>query len=375
MKLETKTVRAGVEVDSGTGAITPPIHLSTVFERARDGSFPHGYLYTRRDNPNRKSLEAAVAALEGGAAASAFASGSAGSLAIFQTLTPRDHVLIPDDVYYGTTVLLRDFLAKWGLQFTAVDMTNLAAVRSAIQPNTKLVWIETPSNPLLKITDIKAVADIAHHAGARVVCDNTFATPILQQPLSLGADLVVHASTKYLNGHSDSLGGLVVSKKNDVVADQIRLFQINGGGVLSPFDAWLTRRGLRTLAVRMRAHCENAERVAAFLSKHPRVSAVHHPSLRSHSGHSLALRQMDWFGGMVSFQLKGGKREAMAVAARVKLWTRATSLGGTESLIEHRASIEGPGTRVPQDLLRLSVGIEHAEDLIADLKQALARRG
>jgi cystathionine gamma-synthase len=351
--------------------VTPPIHLSTTFEREADGGYPHGHVYSRTSNPNRAALEECLRALEGGAAAAAFASGSAATLSVFQALSPGAHVIAPADVYHGTARLLREILAPWGLETSFVDMTDPGQVQQAIRPNTRLCWVETPSNPLLKITDIREISAMAHQAGALCACDNTWATPVLQRPFQLGADLAVHATTKYLGGHSDVLGGAVVAKVSDEMFQRIRHFQVNGGAVPSPFDCWLVLRGIRTLPYRMRAHSENALKVAIFLRGHPQVEAVHYPGMSEHPGHGRAAQQMGRFGGMVSFQVRGDREGALAVAARVQIFTRATSLGGTESLIEHRASIEGPGTRTPENLLRLSIGLEHADDLIEDLAQAL----
>ena len=371
MRFETLAVHAGHTTDPATGDVTPPIHLSTNFERAENGTYPQGYIYARNNNPNRAALEDCLAALEGGAAAGAFASGSAATMAVFQALAPGDHLIAPKDVYHGTARILREILAPWGLETTFVDMTELSQIEDAVRPNTRLLWVETPSNPLLKVTDIVKVSEIARNIGAVCACDSTWATPALQRPLELGAGLVVHATTKYLGGHSDVTGGAVVTKADDELFQKIRLVQTSGGAVASPFDCWLVLRGIRTLPYRMRAHSENAARVASFLSRHPAVEAVHYPGLEDHPGHQIAAHQMDLFGGMASFQVKGGRDGAMRVAARVRLFTRATSLGGTESLIEHRASIEGPGTQTPDNLLRLSMGLENADDLIEDLTQAL----
>lgn len=371
MRIETIAVHAGAHVDSGTGAVTPAIHPSTTFERDPDGSYPRGYLYARNSNPTRNALEECLAALEGGAAAAAFASASAATTAIFQALAPGDHVVAPTDAYHGTSRLLRETFTRWGLATTFVDMTDVAAVRAAIGTNTKLVWVETPSNPLWKVTDIAGIGELARAAGARYVCDNTTATPVLQSPFALGADLIVHATTKYLGGHSDVLGGAVVAKAGDAFFDRIRAIQASGGAVPSPFDCWLVLRGIRTLPYRMRAHSQNALAVAGFLSRHERVEAVHYPGLPTHPGYAVAARQMRAFGGMVSVQVRGDRSRAMAVAARMRVFTRATSFGGTESLIEHRASIEGAGSRTPDTLLRLSIGLENADDLIEDLDQAL----
>jgi cystathionine gamma-synthase len=371
MRLETLAVHAGHMIDPATGAVITPIHLSTTFERAEDGSFPHGHSYTRSGNPNRAALEESLRLLEDGAAASAFSSGSAATMSVFQALAPGDHVIAPDDAYYGTAKLLREAFQPWGLEVSFVNMTELEQVREAVQPNTRLFWTETPSNPQLKITDITAVAEIAHSNGARCVCDNTWATPILQHPLALGADLVMHSTTKYLGGHSDVLGGGLVAREDDAFFQKVRQIQTSGGAVPSPFDCWLILRGIRTLPYRMRAHSENAQRVATFLSQHPNVEAVHYPGLATHPGHDIAVRQMSLPGGMVSLQVRGGREEALGVAARMRLFTRATSLGGPESLVEHRASVEGPETRTPQNLLRLSIGLEHPDDLIDDLALAL----
>jgi cystathionine gamma-synthase len=372
MKFETLAVHVGREVDPATGAVTPPIHLSTTFVREADGSYPRGYIYSRTSNPNRDGLETCLAVLEGGTVAAAFSSGSAATMGVFQSLQPGDHVILPTDVYHGTARLLRDAFAPWGLDTTFVDMTDPAQVSQAVRTTTKLIWVETPSNPLLKITDVSAISEIAHDAGALCACDNTWATPVLQRPFELGADLVLHATTKYLCGHSDVLGGAVIAKDETAFFQRIRRIQTSGGAVPSPFDCWLVLRGISTLPYRMRAHSETALTVAAFLSLHPNVEVVHYPGLTGHPGYEVAVRQMTLPGGMLSFQVKGGREKAFDVAARVKLFTRATSLGGAESLIEHRASIEGPETRTPQNLLRLSIGLEHADDLVGDLAQALA---
>jgi cystathionine gamma-synthase len=372
-RFETLAVHAGHGVDPATGAVTEPIHLSTTFERDPDGSYPHGYLYSRNHNPNRNGMEAALAALEGGAASAAFGSGLAAVAAIFQGLQPGDHVVAPKDIYHGTANVLKHLFAKWTVSATFVDMTDLDACRRAIQPNTRIVWIETPSNPLIQCVDIAAIADIAHQAGARAVADNTFASPALQRPLDLGCDMVMHATTKYLGGRSDVLGGVAITRVDDEHFAQVRTAQLFGGAVPSPFDCWLIMRSLPTLPYRMQAHCANAGKVAAFLSTHPKVSAVHYPGLESNPFHALAKRQMSGFGGMLSFETRGGKDAAMTVAAHVEVFTRATSLGGVESLIEHRASIEGPQSQTPQSLLRVSVGLEHADDLVDDLAQALDR--
>ncbi len=370
MKIETLAVHAGHGIDPATGAVSSPIYLSTTFERDPDGAYSRGFMYSRNNNPNRQALEQGIAALEGGANAAAFASGTGASMAIFQALAPGDHVLAHVDAYYGTTRLLREIFLRWGLQADFVDMSDLAAVRKALRPNTRMAWAETPSNPLLKIVDLHAVAKIAHDAGVTFVCDNTWA-PLLQRPFDLGADLILHSTTKYFGGHCDVLGGIVVTKTENDFFQRIRRTQYEGGAVPSPFDCWLILRGMRTLPWRMRAHSHNAMKVADFLAQHPKVERVHYPGLKSHPGHEIAARQMSQFGGMLSFEVKGGGAAAMAVAAGTKIFTRATSLGGVESLIEHRASIEGPGATSPENLLRLSIGLENADDLIEDLDQAL----
>lgn len=372
MNIETLAVHAGRPVETQTGAVTPSITLSTTFERAEDGSFPHGNVYTRSGNPNRAALETALAALEGGESAFAFASGMAATAAILQTLRAGDHVILSDDLYHGVRYLTTQVLDRWDLQTTFVDMREPATIRAALRPNTRLVWVETPTNPLLKIVDIAAAADIAHAAGALTVVDNTWATPIWQQPLALGADVVMHSTTKYLGGHSDVLGGALVLRPGlSELAERIADVQHLAGGVPSPFDCWLVLRSLPTLPIRVRAQTDSAAQVARFLADHPAVERVHYPGLPSHDNHAVAARQMRGFGGMLSFQVRGGKDAAMRVAARVKLFTRATSLGGVESLIEHRASVEGPASTTPQNLLRVSIGLEHPDDLIADLRTAL----
>ena len=375
MQFETIAAQAAHQIDAATGAVAPPIYLSTTFERDPDGEYSRGFVYSRSDNPNRRALEQCLAMLEGGEAgnaeAAAFGSGSAATAAVFQALAPGDHVIAPDDCYHGTSRMLREVFAPWGLETSFVDMTDADAVQRAVRPTTRLIWVETPSNPLLKITDIARMADIAHSAGARCACDNTWASPMLQRPFELGSDLAVHSTTKYLSGHEDVTGGAVVSREDSDIFQRIRLIQNLCGAVPSPFDCWLTLRGIRTLPARMPAHSAHAGRLARYLQDHPRVSAVHYPGLADHPGHDVAARQMSDFGGMLSFQVAGGRDAALDVAARVQLFVRATSLGGTQSLIEHRASIEGPNTQTPDDLLRVSVGLENADDLIADLAQAL----
>jgi cystathionine gamma-synthase len=371
MRIETLAAHAGLTVDPTTGAVTPPIHLSTTFEREPDGSYRGGHVYTRTSNPNRRALEEALATLEGGAAALAFASGSAATMSLFQALAPGDHVLAPDDAYYGTLRTLRELLGPWGLELDVVDMADLDAVQRALKPTTRVVWVETPSNPLVRIVDIAALANLAHSVGARCAVDNAWATPVLQHPLALGADVVMHSTTKYLGGHSDLLGGALVFGKRDEIFEKVFAVQTLGGAVPSPFDCWLLLRGMRTLPWRMRAHCSNAAGVARFLASRKEVEVVHYPGLATNPGHALAAKQMSDFGGMLSVQIRGGRDAALSFSNRLRLFTRATSLGGPESLIEHRASVEGPTTKAPENLLRISVGLENVDDLIEDLERAL----
>src|SRR6266498_1555505 len=302
MKIETVAVHAGHTIDLATGAVSAPIHLSTTFERDVEGGYPRGFMYTRNNNPNRQALEQGISALEGGATAAAFASGTGATMAIFQALAPGDHVLAHIDAYYGTSRLLREIFLRWGLEADFIDMSDLAAVKKALRAKTKLAWMETPSNPLLKIVDIAAVSQIVHDADAICVCDNTWA-PVLQRPFELGADLILHSTTKYFGGHCDVMGGIIVAKKESEFFQHIRGIQYSGGAVPSPFDCWLILRGMRTLPWRMRAHSENGMKVAEFLAQHRKVESVHYPGLRSHPGYEIARRQMSLFGGMLSFQV------------------------------------------------------------------------
>ena len=372
MKLETLAVHAGREPDPATGAVREPIHLATTFERDADGGYARGYEYTRSGNPNRSALEQAVAALEGGHDAVAFASGSAATLAVFTLAAAGGRVVCSSDCYHGTAKQLREILPRWGGTAEFVDTTDLDATRRALEPGATLLWVETPSNPLLRVSDIAALATLAHGRGALLGCDNTFASPVLQQPFALGADLVMHSTTKYLGGHSDVLGGIVVAREAGAPLERLRDFQGTGGGVPSPFDCWLLLRSLPTLPLRVRQQAASALAVARFLAADRRVEHVHYPGLENHPGHALAGRQMrGGYGAVVSVQVPGDAGRALAVAARTKLFTRATSLGGVESLIEHRASVEGPLSRTPPNLLRMSIGLEHEADLVADLDQAL----
>jgi len=372
LHLETLCVHAGRVPDENAGGLSPPIQLSTTFERAADGSYPQGYNYIRAGNPNRAQLEACLATLEGGATALAFSSGAAAASAVFQALKPGDHVVCTQDAYHGILRILREIMQPWQLKLSLVDASDLDAVRRALTRDTRLIWVESPTNPLLKVTDLAAVAEIAHAAGAFAVCDNTFATPVLQNPLRHGMDIAMHSTTKYLGGHSDVMGGALVLREHGPLAERLRFLQSTGGAVPAPFDSWLLLRGAATLHLRVRAQSANALALARHLAAHPAVEQVFYPGLESHPGHALAARQMSAFGGVLSFTHRGGEAAAVRAAARVKLFVRATSLGGVESLIEHRASVEGPETRTPRHLLRLSAGVEHAADLTSDLDQALA---
>ncbi|HLJ74410.1 MAG TPA: aminotransferase class I/II-fold pyridoxal phosphate-dependent enzyme [Thermoanaerobaculia bacterium] len=372
MKFETKAVHSGAQPDAATGAIAPPIQLSTTFERnASDGQAAHGYSYIRDHNPTQTRLESALAAIDSAEAALVFGSGMAAASAAFQALPSGSHVILPDDGYYAVRILAADFFSRWQLTSDLVAMTDVDRVRQAIRKETRAIWCESPSNPLMKIADIAEIARIAHDAKAILIADGTFATPALQRPIELGADLVMHSTTKYLGGHSDVQGGSLAFRRRDELFEKVEHVRTIIGGVASPFNSWLVLRGIRSLAPRMRLHCENARAVADFLSKHPRIEAVHYPGLASDPGHAIAARQMSDFGGMLSLRVKGGREEALAVASKVRVFTRATSLGGVESLIEHRQSSEGPTSKTPPNLLRVSVGLEHKDDLIADLDQAL----
>jgi cystathionine gamma-synthase len=360
-------------VDEHTRAVTPPIHVSTTYLRDADNQYRSGRVYARADNPAFDQAEAVINALEGGHQALLFASGMAAATAVFQALAPGDHVLAPKVMYWSLRNWLLTFATQWGLQVELIDMTSPAAVQAAVRPGqTKLVWVETPANPLWTITDIQATAQIAHAAGALLAVDSTVATPLLTRPLAFGADLVMHAATKYLNGHSDLIAGVLVTRQDSEYWQRVRKVRAQLGGTLGSFESWLLLRGMRTLHLRVRAACASAQRVAEHFHGHPLVAEVLYPGLPSCQGHAVARAQMQGgFGGMLSIRARGGEAAAIAVAATTQLWKRATSLGGTESLIEHRASVEGAGTPAPADLLRLSVGVEDVADLIQDLEQAL----
>ena len=372
MKLETLAVHAGAAADVETGAVAPPIHLSTTFRHGPAAERIAGYEYQREGNPTQDRLETALAALEGGEAALAFASGMAAIAGLLETLPSGSRVLLPDDCYSGLRYLANEFLPQRGVAAEFVDMADIAAVEAAFAVPATLLWLETPSNPLMKVSDIAAMARLAHSHGALLVCDNTFATPVLQQPLALGADVVMHSTTKYFGGHSDVLGGALVFARRDEAFAAVMHRRHITGSVLSPFSAWLLLRGCRSLAARMAMHCANARKLAEFLTAHPAVARVNWPGLETHPGHAVATAQMRDYGAMLSVHLRGGREAALSAASKLQLFTNATSLGGCESLVEHRASVEGPNPVSPQDLLRVSVGLEHPDDLVADWNQALA---
>jgi cystathionine gamma-synthase len=375
---ETLVAQALGEVDPASGALTPPINLATNYEQAADGSYHQGRVYTRADNPTYEQAERLLAMLEGATGGCIlFASGMAAAIAVFQSLLPGDHVVVARVLYWGVRKWLAEFGLSWGLDVEFVDTADLGAVEAAIRPGaTRLVWIETPANPTWEVTDLAAVCGLAHAAGARVAVDNTVPTPVLTRPIELGADLVVHSATKYLNGHSDVLAGAVLSARNDPFWQRIRSWRRTAGAVPGPFETWLLLRGMRTLFLRVRRASETALAIAQHFEKHPALGAVLYPGLPSHPGHAIAARQMTGgFGGMLSIRVAGGAEQAQAVLAAVGVFKRATSLGGVESLIEHRSSMEGPSSPVPDDLLRLSIGIEAPHDLIADLETALASCG
>ncbi|MEU9979655.1 cystathionine gamma-synthase [Streptomyces sp. NPDC050856] len=373
---ETRAIHAGNTADPLTGAVVPPIYQVSTYKQDGVGGLRGGYEYSRSANPTRTALEENLAALEGGRRALAFASGLAAEDCLLRTLlAPGDHVVIPNDAYGGTFRLFAKVVARWGVEWSVADSSDPAALRAAVTDRTKAIWVETPSNPLLGITDIEAAADVARTAGAKLVVDNTFASSYLQQPLALGADVVVHSLTKYMGGHSDVVGGALVTS-DETLGEELAYHQNAMGAVAGPFDSWIVLRGIKTLAVRMDRHSENAAKVAEMLVKHPKVAQVYYPGLPEHPGHDIAVKQMRDFGGMVSFRVEGGEAAAVEVCNRARLFTLGESLGGVESLIEHpgrmtHASAAGSALEVPADLVRLSVGIENVDDLLADLRQAL----
>lgn len=372
MRFETLVVHAAAGADSETGAVAPPIHLSTTFQHEPEGQAPGRHIYTRESNPTQSRLEEALAEVEGGESALVFGSGVAAGAAVLQALPAGSHVLFHRDIYYTFKTIAREFMSRWGVTSTFADLGNEAEARAALRPETRLVWAESPTNPMMEVLDLAALAAMAHGAGARLLVDGTFATPALQNPIALGADLVLHSTTKYLGGHSDVQGGALVFAKRDELAEQVAHQRHVLGPVASPFASWLVLRGLRTLACRVERQSATALAVASALEGHPAAASVLYPGLPSHPGHAVAARQMRAFGAMLSLRVRGGRAAAVRAASRVTLFTNATSLGGVESLLEHRASMEDAATTTPDDLLRISIGLEHPDDLIADLRAALA---
>lgn len=373
VKPETIAAQALGWIDETTKAVSPPIHMSTTYIRDADNQYRNGRVYARDDNPSFDQAEAVICALEQGAEAALFASGMAAATAVFQALQPGDHVIAPRVMYWSLRNWLLGFATQWGLVVEFIDMHDIGQLRRVVQPGkTRLVWVETPANPLWTITDIAAVAAVARQAGALLAVDSTGASPVLTRPLTLGADIVMHSATKYLNGHSDLIAGVLVTQEDSDYWKRVKLVRAQIGGTMGSLEAWLLLRGMRTLFLRVEAACRSAQRIAEHFEKHPQIGEVLYPGLARFEGHAVARKQMrGGFGGMLSIRVRAGEAAAIATAANVALWKRATSLGGVESLIEHRASVEGAGSPVPQDLLRLSVGIENADDLIADLEQAL----
>lgn len=370
MHFKTKAIHAGTDLANPNKDVVPPIHRSTVFEHSTQGHLEGDLNYTRLQNPNRLRLEKVLAELEEGDQAAAFSSGVAAATAVFQSLKPGDHVLMPEDVYAGNRQLINEVMIPWGLEVDFIPMIDPSTVKEGIRENTQLIWIESPSNPMLNITDIEAVSELAHRYNAITCVDNTWPSPVNQLPLEFGADLVLHSTTKYFSGHSDILGGAVIGR-NEELMERIKNMQVTMGAVPSPEDCWLLSRSIRTLPYRMRGHNENAETIARFLQRHKRIEQVFYPGLESHNGYDIAKRQMQGFGGMISFLVQGGRQEALQIVAGSHLIARATSLGGVESTWEHRRSSEGEGSVTPENLIRISVGLEHPDDLLEDVKQAL----
>ena len=373
MKIETKSIHTGELKDDTFGTVAMPIILSTTFERDREGGFPEGRdVYSRASNPNRRALEQKLAALENGVEAIAFSSGQAATMSVFNSLEPHAHVIIPDDIYYGTRVLLETIYKRWGLTFSAIDMTNISTIRKAITDKTKLIWIESPSNPSLKVTDIQAVVALAKAKNITTACDNTWATPFFTKPLDMGVDIVMHSTTKYFSGHSDVIGGCIIVKNVSETSNRIREFQTLGGAIPSPFDCWLLYRSLSTFPMRMKIHAENAQKLAEYFDTHPKIEKVNYPGLKNNEFHKISKKLMTGgFGGMMSILVKGGAAETLKLAGSLKIVKHATSLGGVETLVDHRQSAEGVHSVSPLNLLRISVGIENIEDLIGDFEQAL----
>ncbi len=371
MKIETTSIHEGYKPNQGNGSVAQPIVLSTTFERGEAGAFVEGRdIYSRASNPNRRALEEKLGALEGGEAM-AFSSGQAATMSIFHALQSGDHVMLPDDIYYGTRLMLESLYGRWGLTFSAVNTSDLNEIKAATNVNTKLIWLETPSNPQLKVADIQLVTDFAKKNKILVACDNTWSTPMFTRPLSMGVDFVMHSTTKYFGGHSDIIGGCVVVEKGSEMAVKIREFQTIGGAVPSPFDAWLLYRSLATFPMRMNIHATNAMALATYLEAHSMVEKVHYPGLKTNEYHEVAARQMTGgFGGMMSILVKGGSEATLKLASALKVVTHATSLGSVESLVDHRFTAEGVHSKSPENLLRISVGIENIEDIIEDFRQA-----
>lgn len=371
MKFETRAIHAGLEIGNPSSSVVPPISPSTIFEIDSEGRDEEDLHYTRLGNPNRLQFEAVVASLENGAVAAAFSSGIAAATAVMQALDPGDHIIIPEDVYAGNRKMVKNIMNRWGLESSFIDMTSLNEIENHIKTSTKLIWMETPSNPLMRITDIAAVTRIAKSQNIKTVVDNTWPTPVNQLPIDLGADLVMHSTSKYFGGHSDILGGAVVAAEENDFFERIRIIQKMAGAVPSPHDCWMLSRSTRTLSYRMRGHNEHARILADFLSNHKKVEAVFYPGLKSHPGHEIAKKQMKGFGGMISFLAGKNAAEAVQIVGRSKLIKRATSLGGVESTWEHRQSSEGEGSVSPDTMIRMSVGLEHPDDIIEDLEQSL----
>lgn len=372
MRKETLAIHASNTYKSSTGDVTQPISLSTTFLRDENGEYPGGHVYSRVSNPNRDALEKVLAKLENGVEACAFSSGNTAGMAVFQALKPGSHIIAPDDMYWGFKKQLQTIFRDT-LEIDFIDLTDVHNIEQYIKSNTVLIWVETPSNPLLKITDLTAISKLTIKHNLVLACDSTFASPCLQNPIDYGADLVMHSTTKYIGGHSDVLGGVLITAEKTALWEAIRNIQQIGGAVPSPFDCFLLLRSIKTLAYRMKGHCENAIKLAEYLEKHDKIEAVYYPGLPSHPQHEIAKSQMKGFGGMMSVLVKGGAGDARKVVNTVKLFAQATSLGGVESLIEHRASVEGPDTKTPQNLIRISVGLEHIDDILVDMEQALGQ--
>lgn len=371
MHKDTQAIHAAMEVANQVSDIVPPVHRSTVYEIDKEGRSEDDWHYTRLENPNRVQWEHVLKVLEEGEAAAAFSSGVAAASAVLQALRPGDHILIPEDVYAGNRRLVQEVLQPWGLEADFISMTDIENIEQHLKENTQLIWVETPSNPMMNIMDIEAISNLAHDNDAVVCVDNTWPTPVNQLPLNLGADLVVHSTTKYFGGHSDILGGAVVTKQENEFFEKLRVVQRIGGAVPSPDDCWLLARSTRTLPYRMRGHNENGMKLARYLQDHPKVEKVYYPGLSSHEGYEVAQRQMNGYGGMISFLIDGNRDQAVDIIGRAKLISRATSLGGVESTWEHRRSSEGPDSQTPENLIRISVGLEHPDDLLEDLEYAL----